>query len=147
MPGFRFRIVRSFGDCLSRQVAESVRIHLREEVLHSKTVYIRNRLPRLELEKTEWDREDEERKAKLQKWKESHRKERSNRDLVRGNGEDPRKRKRLKKLRWTDEARRLASLKGIVASRWRRQAEEWKVRERWRELRWQEERPEIIRQE
>ena len=31
--------------------------------------------------------------------------------LVRGNGEGYRKRKRLKKLRWTEEARRLASLK------------------------------------
>jgi hypothetical protein len=40
MPEFRFRIVRLFADCLSRQVAESVRIDLREEVLNSKTMSI-----------------------------------------------------------------------------------------------------------
>ena len=46
MPEFRFKIVRSFQDSLSRQVSESVRIDLREEVFNSKTVYSRNRLPR-----------------------------------------------------------------------------------------------------
>ena len=57
MPEFRFKIVRSFKDSLSRQVAESIRIDLRgENVLNSRTVYSRNRLPRLELEKPEWER-------------------------------------------------------------------------------------------
>ena len=62
MPEFRFRIIRSFRDSLSRQVAESIRIDLRgEQVLNSKTVYSRNRLPRLGIEKPEWEREAEER--------------------------------------------------------------------------------------
>ena len=61
MPHFRFKIIRSFRDSLSRQVAESIRIDLRgEQVLNSKTVYSRNRLPRLGIEKTEWEREAEE---------------------------------------------------------------------------------------
>ena len=75
MPRFRFRIVKSFSDCLSRQVAESVRIDLREGVLNSKSVYSRNRLPRLELEKTEWEKEDEERKKRYQRWQEDKRKQ------------------------------------------------------------------------
>ena len=64
MPEFRFKIVRSFKDSLSRQVAESIRIDLRGgNVLNSRTVYSRNRLPRLELEKPEWERTNDE------KWK------------------------------------------------------------------------------
>ena len=39
MPHFRFKIVRNFQDCLSRQVAESVRIDLREDPLNSNSVY------------------------------------------------------------------------------------------------------------
>ena len=67
MPEFRFKIIRSFKDSLSRQVAESVRIDLRGEgILNSKTVYSRNRLPRLEIEKTEWERESEDRKKRAE---------------------------------------------------------------------------------
>ena len=66
MPVFKFKIVKTFKDSLSRQVAESVRIDLREGVINSKTMYSRNRLPRLEVEKPEWERAEEERKARLQ---------------------------------------------------------------------------------
>ena len=69
MPRFRFKIVKTFHDSLSRQVAESVRIDLRNHVLNSKSVYSRNRLPRLEVEKQEWEREEDMRKAKLEEWK------------------------------------------------------------------------------
>ena len=68
MPTFRFKIVKSFQDCLSRQVSESVRIDMRTDPLNSKTMYSRNRLPRLELEKTEWEKEDEMRKKKREDW-------------------------------------------------------------------------------
>ena len=62
MPEFRFRIVRTFRDSLSRQVAESIRIDLRGEgVLNSKTVYSRNHLPRVVIEKPAWEMEAEER--------------------------------------------------------------------------------------
>ena len=70
MPKFRFRIVKTFKDCLSRQVAESVRIDLRGSVINSKTVYSRNRLPRLEVEKPEWKRAEEDRRRKLKEWEE-----------------------------------------------------------------------------
>ena len=65
MPLFKFKIVGTYKDSLSRQIAESVRIDMRVEVLNSKSVYSRNRLPRLEVEKTEWEKEDEERRKNL----------------------------------------------------------------------------------
>ena len=70
MPLFRFRIVKKFRDTLSRQIAESTRIDLRRNVLNSKTVYSRNRLPRLEVERTEWEKEDEEKRKRILAWKE-----------------------------------------------------------------------------
>ena len=65
MPTFKFKIVKSFRDSLSRQVAESVRIDLRVGVINSKTMYSRNRLTRLEVDKSEWERSEEERKRKM----------------------------------------------------------------------------------
>ena len=41
---------------------------MRTDPLNRKTMYSRNRLPRLELEKTEWEKEDEIRKKKREKW-------------------------------------------------------------------------------
>ena len=70
MPKFIFKIVKNFKDCLSRQVAESVRIDLRGSVINSKTVYSRNRLPRLEVEKPEWERAEEDRRKRLKEWEE-----------------------------------------------------------------------------
>ena len=55
MPRFKFSIVRSFQDCLSRQIAESVRIGIRGKVLNSQAVYSRCRLPRLTVDR-EWER-------------------------------------------------------------------------------------------
>ena len=77
MPKFRFKIMKSYQDSLSRQVSEGVRIDLRKNVLNSKSVYSRNRLPRLEIEKPEWESAEEERRKKLLEWekKESWRKE------------------------------------------------------------------------
>ena len=55
MPVFRFQIVASFQDCLTRQVAESVRIDRRMgKVLNSKTEYSRCKLPRLTVDVEEW---------------------------------------------------------------------------------------------
>ena len=53
-PKFKFRVIRSFQDCLSRQIAESVRIDMRGTVLNSQAVYSRCRLPRLTVDK-EWE--------------------------------------------------------------------------------------------
>ena len=54
-PQFRIRMVKSFGDALSRQISESVRIDLRgDNVLNSRTEYSRCRVPRLTIDKEEW---------------------------------------------------------------------------------------------
>ena len=49
-PEFKFKLIRSFRDCLSRQVSECVRVQLRGDVLNSKAVYSRCKLPRLVIE-------------------------------------------------------------------------------------------------
>ena len=56
LPVFKFKVVASFQDALSRQVAESVRIDMRGgQVLNSKTEYSRCRLPRLTIDRNEWE--------------------------------------------------------------------------------------------
>ena len=60
-PQFKFKLVRSFPDALTRQISESVRIDMRGGgVLNSKSVYSRCRVPRLTIEKTEWEQKREE---------------------------------------------------------------------------------------
>ena len=67
MPEFRFKVVKSFKDPLSRQVSESVRIDLRRGVLNSKTMFSRNTLPRLTFEQSEWEKKREEKEQDQQK--------------------------------------------------------------------------------
>ena len=62
IPIFKFKIVITFKDSLSRQVAESFRIDLRGDVINSTTMYSRNLL--LRLEKPEWERSEDERRRK-----------------------------------------------------------------------------------
>ena len=50
MLNFKFRVVKSFKDALSRQIAESVRIHRRGSVLNVKGAYNRSQLPRMVVE-------------------------------------------------------------------------------------------------
>ena len=54
---FRFKLVSKFTDCLTRQLSECVRVEFRTDMLNSKSVYSRNTLPRLVLEKPEWMKE------------------------------------------------------------------------------------------
>ena len=64
---FKIKVVSSFRDALTRQVAESVRIDRRGgQILNSKTEYSRCRLPRLVLEKTDWEKEAEARKLEAE---------------------------------------------------------------------------------
>ena len=70
VPEFRFKIVRSYRDPLTRQVGESVRIDMRKGVLNSKTMYSRNTLPRLVLEKTDKEKKYEEFEKEKEKMEE-----------------------------------------------------------------------------
>ena len=54
-PQFKFKVVASFKDALTRQVSEAVRIELRGAgVLNSKSEYSRCRIPRLTIDQDEW---------------------------------------------------------------------------------------------
>ena len=56
MPDFKIKVVASFKDALTRQIAESVRIDRRGSgVLNSRTEYSRCRLPRLTIDRSEWE--------------------------------------------------------------------------------------------
>ena len=53
-PKFNIKIISTFKDPLTRQVAESIRIERRgAEILNSKSEYSRCNLPRLTIEKEE----------------------------------------------------------------------------------------------
>jgi hypothetical protein len=57
VPVFKFKIVSSFKDALTRQVAESVRIDIRgQNVLNSRTEFSRCHLPRLTIDLEEWEK-------------------------------------------------------------------------------------------
>ena len=64
-PKFKFKVVASFQDALTRQVSEAVRIDLRGSgVLNSRSEYSRCRLPRLMIDTEEWRvKKKEEKKA------------------------------------------------------------------------------------
>ena len=50
-PRFKFRLIKSFKDPMSRQLAEAVRIELRgSDILNSKAEFNRSRVPRLRVD-------------------------------------------------------------------------------------------------
>ena len=55
-PQFHIKVVGSFRDTLSRQLSEAIRIDLRGgNVLNSKIVYTCCKIPRLVINKEEWE--------------------------------------------------------------------------------------------
>ena len=65
-PRFHFKIIQTFQDPLSRQLAEAVRIDLRGDgVLNSKAEYNRCRVPRLKINMEEWNGKVKEGNKKL----------------------------------------------------------------------------------
>ena len=58
-PKFRIKIISTFKDPLTRQVAESIRIERRgAEILNSKSEYSRCKIPRLKIDLEEWKRKE-----------------------------------------------------------------------------------------
>ena len=54
-PTFKFKIISTFGDPLTRQIAESVRIERSGiEILNSRSEYSRCRVPRLRIDMEGW---------------------------------------------------------------------------------------------
>ena len=60
-PAFRFKIIKTFKDPMSRQLSEAVRIELRgSDILNSKGEYNRCRVPRLRVDMTEWQQKQQQ---------------------------------------------------------------------------------------
>ena len=66
-PKFKFRIIRSFQDPLTRQLAEAVRIERHGDgILNSKSEFNRCRIPRLKIDQEEWGMKVKEGEKKLE---------------------------------------------------------------------------------
>ena len=56
-PTFRFKIIKRFRDCLSRQVAEAIKIlTTKDSILNSKNEYLNNCIPRIVVDETRLER-------------------------------------------------------------------------------------------
>ena len=56
-PAFRYKVIASFKDPMTRQLSEAVRIELRGSgILNSKSEYSRCRVPRLRVDKEGWNK-------------------------------------------------------------------------------------------
>ena len=113
-PQFRFKIVATFSDPLTRQLAEAVRIEKRgPEILNSKSEFSRCRVPRLRLELDGWkkqtekekeinEKEAQERQEDLSKLEdEARRKERKRKEG--GKEKKPKRRKLDRLVGWGEE--------------------------------------------
>ena len=61
-PTFKFKIINSFQDPLTRQLAESVRIDRRgSDILNSRSEYSRCRVPRLQIDQEVWNLKEKDR--------------------------------------------------------------------------------------
>ena len=66
-PRFKFRLIKTFKDPMSRQLAEAVRIELRgNNILNSKAEYNRSRVPRLRVDMEGWKKATEKEPTSLQ---------------------------------------------------------------------------------
>ena len=62
LPLFKFSVIRKFKDCLSRQVAEALRImSTKDRILNSKNEYLDNCIPRIRVDESKLDRIKRER--------------------------------------------------------------------------------------
>ena len=62
LPLFKFKVVKTFKDCLSRQVAEALRIMTTQDnILNSKNEYLDNCIPRITVDESKLDRVRRER--------------------------------------------------------------------------------------
>ena len=69
-PGFRFRIVGRYKDCLTRQLKEAVRMGHRHGNLNSKAEWGACNIPRLRIEKEEFAKQKDDYAARIKREKE-----------------------------------------------------------------------------
>ena len=71
IPPFRFRITRTFSDCLTRQLAEAIRIMLSQEqgtkILNGKNEYLNNNIPRVKVDDDDIERKKREIREEIEK--------------------------------------------------------------------------------
>ena len=60
LPAFRFRVLGKYKDCLTRQLKEAIRVQNRPDNLNSKGEFGGVTIPRLVVEKPDWERKKEE---------------------------------------------------------------------------------------
>jgi hypothetical protein len=73
-PEIIFSVIKNFRDCLSRQVAEAIKIHYsRDELLNSKNEYNANCLTRIVVEEEVYERKKRERKEEMEELEEKKR--------------------------------------------------------------------------
>ena len=60
LPNFQFRVIGKYKDCLTRQIKEAIRVQNRPNNLNSKGEWGGGTIPRLVVEKAEWERKKEE---------------------------------------------------------------------------------------
>ena len=60
LPAFRFRVLGKYKDCLTRQLKEAIRVQNRPDNLNSKGEFGGVTIPRLVVEKPDWERNKEE---------------------------------------------------------------------------------------
>ena len=65
-PPFSFKVLDSFKDCLSRQVAEAIRIHYaKDELLNSKNEYNANHLSMVVVDEVEFFKKKKQRMEEM----------------------------------------------------------------------------------
>ena len=60
LPAFKFRVIGKYKDCLTRQLKEAIRVQNRPDNLNSKGEFGGQTIPRLVIEKPDWERKKEE---------------------------------------------------------------------------------------
>ena len=63
LPNFQFRVIGKYKDCLTRQIKEAIRVQNRPNNLYSKGEWGGGTIPRLVVEKAEWEMGKEERRS------------------------------------------------------------------------------------
>ena len=111
-PKFKFKIVKTFQDPLTRQLAEAVRIELRgEDILNSKSEFSRCRVPRLRIDMEGWQKKTGDKDERKRKDEQSIQLEEDHHHLIeeerlRGEAEDSLMEKDLKRKADNKESKR-----------------------------------------
>ena len=114
MPKFTFTILSTFKDCLSRQVAEAIKIHYSgDQLLNSKNEYNANHLSRVIVEEDDFEKKKKARQEELRELEEKKKWE----EFRLGHKSRP-KRQRIEENTvsegWTNQYKKLKRIEEVV---------------------------------